>query len=165
MLPGPSQLNVTCDSVRLDWETTSLSPRSDVSYSTTGSGECSELKSDYARSFLENLPTMGAESYSPKCASPLAVKCYPGPKKETPAIKKFFCHESSLKNVLKLYNCHSKNIPAKDTKKTLPKKSTPVLTNHRNFILMKLSHRYIIFFFNKVKKKLFEIVAPCPMFR
>lgn len=113
---GTSQLNVTCDSVWLDWETTSLSPRSDVSYSTNTNVECSELKLDSARSFLENLPSMGSsESYSPKCVSPMAVKCYPGSAnskdrncktKESPTLKKFFCRENRLKSVLKVHNCH-----------------------------------------------------------
>lgn len=133
MIGGSSQLNVTCDSVWLDWDTTSLSPRSDISHSTTANSECSELKLDSARSFLENLPSMGStESYSPKCVSPMAVKCYPGcasnkdrlKSKDTSVLKKFFFHESSMKTVLKIHNCHSMfNTYAKDAKKGSPASS------------------------------------------
>lgn len=64
---------------------------------------------------------MGSESYSPKCMSPMAVKCYPGctnsnkertKSKDQPALKKFFCREGGIKNILKLRNCHSKGAPS-----------------------------------------------------
>ncbi|XKL62715.1 hypothetical protein PGB90_002548 [Kerria lacca] len=146
---SPSQLNVTCDSVWLDWESTSLSPRSDISHSTTTSGECSELKIDSARSFLENLPTMGsAESYSPKYVSPIAVKCYPGctnnkdrsKTKDTPILKKFFCRESNLKSVLKLHNCNLKFTGCtKDTKKNMTN-----VTNLKKSNKEMVQHRYLV---------------------
>lgn len=151
MFAGSSQLNVTCDSVWLDWESTSLSPKSDISHTTTASGECSELKMDSTRSFLENLPTMGStESLSPKCASPVVVKCYPGctnakdrsKAKDVPALKKFFCHDSKLRSVLKLHNCHLKfNTPTKDAKK-----NPAVTENVKKGLVFLLLFSYFFYF-------------------
>ncbi len=68
-----------------------------------------------------------SESFSPKCISPVVVKCYPGctPNKDrmkaktAPTLKKFFCRDNKLKSVLKLHNRHLKFADSsKDAKKS-----------------------------------------------